>query len=84
MILVINGVFTNDTPLVVLEGLVPPAAAITRVSNSEIDVNLSRVQGIDLSTMNEYLLTVSQAGFADTLLYRFAPVQPGSYNPAPK
>jgi hypothetical protein len=84
MILVIAGVFTSDTPLVVLEGTVPPAVAITRVSSSEIDVNLSRVQGLDLSTLNEYLLTVSQGGFADTMLYRYAPAQPGTFNPAPQ
>ena len=83
LILVINGVFTTDAPLVVLEGNVPPASAITRVSTSEIDVNLSRVPGLDLSTMNEYLLTVSQASFADTMVYRFAPAAPGSFNPAP-
>ena len=84
MILAINGVFTQDTPLVVLEGTVPPASAITRVSSSEIDVDLSQVQGLDLSTLNEYLLTVSQAGFGDTLLYRYAPAQPGTFNLAPQ
>jgi hypothetical protein len=84
VILVINGVFTSDLPLVVLEGTVPPAGAITRVSATEIDVNLSRVQGLDLSTMNEYLLTVSQNGFADTMLYRYAPGQPGTFNLAPQ
>jgi hypothetical protein len=84
MILVINGVFTSDPPLVVLEGTVPPSTAITQVSSTEIDVNLSRVQGLDLTTLNEYLLTVSQGGFADTMLYRYAPSQPGTFNPAPQ
>ena len=84
MILVINGVFTQDTPLVVLEGTVAPSTAITRVSGSEINVNLSRVQGLDLETLNEYLLTVSQAGFADTMVYRYAPAQPGTFNLAPQ
>ena len=84
VILAINGAFTADTPLVVLEGSVPPATAITRVSSSEIDVNLSQVQGLDLTTLNEYLLTVSQAGFADTMLYRYAPGPPGTFNQAPQ
>jgi hypothetical protein len=84
MILVINGVFTTDTPLVVLEGNVPPASAITRVSTSEIDVDLSQVTGLDLTGVNEYLLSVSQAGFADTLLYRYAPAAPNTFNLAPQ
>lgn len=84
VILAINGIFTPDAPLVILEGTVPPAGAVTQVSSTEIDVNLSRVQGLDLSTLNEYLLTVSQAGFADTMLYRYAPGQPGTFNPAPQ
>jgi hypothetical protein len=84
MILVINGVFTTDTPLVVLEGSVPPTSAITRVSTSEIDVNLSQVTGLDLTGLNEYLLTVSQAGFADTMLYRYAPAAPNTFNLAPQ
>ena len=73
MILVINGVFTSDTPLVVLEATIPPPSAITRVSSTEIDVDLSQVSGLDLTTLNEYLLTVGQGGFSDTLLYRYAP-----------
>src|SRR6478672_1460071 len=73
MILVINGVFTSDTPLVVLEGTVAPANTITRVSTSEIDVNLSQVTGLDLTGLNEYLLTVSQAAFGDTVVYRYVP-----------
>ena len=84
MILVINGVFTSDTPLVVLEGSVPPTSAITLVSPSEIDVDLSQVVGLDLTGLNEYLLTVSQAGFADTVVYRYAPAPDGTYNPAPQ
>jgi hypothetical protein len=84
VILVVNGVFTTDTPLVVLEGYVPPATAITRVSTSEIDVNLSQVTGLDLTGLNEYLLTVSQAGFADTILYRYAPAAPNTFNLAPQ
>jgi len=84
VILVINGFFTSDTPLVVLEGSVPPASAITRVSSSEIDVDLSQTKGLDLSSLSEYLLTVSQAGFADTVVYRFAPFADGTYNQAPQ
>jgi hypothetical protein len=84
MILVINGVFTSDTPLVVLEGSVPPTSAITLVSTSEIDVDLSQVTGLDLTSLTEYLLTVSQAGFADTVVYRFVPAADNTYNPAPQ
>lgn len=84
MILVINGVFTTDTPLVVLEGMVPPSSAITRVSGSEIDVNLSQVTGLDLTGLNEYLLTVSQAGFGDTVVYRYAPAADNTFNLAPQ
>lgn len=84
MILVITGVFTSDTPLVVLENAVPPASAITRISASEIDVDLSQVPGLDLTTLNEYLLTVSQAGYADTIVYRYAPAAPNTFNPAPQ
>jgi hypothetical protein len=83
MILVIDGVFTTDAPLVAIEGSVPPASAITRVSTSEIDVNLSQVAGLDLTGLNEYLLTVSQAGFADTVVYRYVPAATGTFNPAP-
>jgi hypothetical protein len=84
MILVINGFFTSDTPLVVLEGSIAPANAITLVSSSEIDVDLSQVSGLDLTGLNEYLLTVSQAGFADTMVYRYAPGVPNSFNQAPQ
>jgi len=84
MILVINGVFTTDAPLVVLEGSVPPASAITRVSGSEIDVNLSQTAGLDLSGLNEYLLTVSQGGFGDTVVYRYVPQAANTFNPAPQ
>jgi hypothetical protein len=84
MILVINGVFTSGAPLVVLEGSVPPARAITLVSGSEIDVDLSQVTGLDLTGLNEYLLTVSQGGFGDTVVYRYAPAAPNTFNLAPQ
>jgi hypothetical protein len=44
----------------------------------------SRVPGLDLASRTEYLLTVSQAGFADTMLYRYAPAQPNTFNLAPQ
>jgi hypothetical protein len=84
VILVINGVFTSDTPQVVIEASIPPASAITLVSPSEIDVDLSQVQGLDLTTLNEYLLTVGQAGYADTMLYRYSPGAPNTFNEAPQ
>jgi hypothetical protein len=84
MILVINGAFTGDTPLVVLENAVAPASGVTLVSPSEIDVDLSQVPNLDLTALTEYLLTVSQAGFGDTIVYRYAPQQPGTFNLAPQ
>ncbi len=89
MILAIKGLFTADTPLVVLGsydyGNFPvPATAITSVTSTEIDVDLSQITGLDLSTLNEYLLTVSQAGFGDTIAYRYVPFAPKTFNLAPQ
>jgi hypothetical protein len=83
MILNIYGVFTGDAPLVVLESFVVPAGAVRVISSGQINVDLSLVRGFDLSHLAEYLLTVSQAGYADTVVYRFVPAQPGTFNPAP-
>ena len=84
-----KGLFTADTPLVVLGsydyGNFPvPATAITSVTSTEIDVDLSQITGLDLSTLNEYLLTVSQAGFGDTIAYRYVPFAPKTFNLAPQ
>jgi hypothetical protein len=79
----ISGAFTSSRAYVVLDDLVAPRAAI-RVSPSEILVNLSAVPGLDLGSMWEYLLTVSQDGWSDTSIFRHVPFKPGSYNPAPK
>ncbi len=72
MILSIRGVFTADAPLVAIEDFIVPAGAI-RVSPSEITVNLSRVPGLDLASMWDGLLTVAQAGWSDTAIYRHIP-----------
>jgi hypothetical protein len=57
---------------VAIEDLIVPAGAI-RVSPSEITVNLSRVPGLDLTSMWDALLTVAQAGWSDTAIYRHIP-----------
>lgn len=89
MMLAIKGLFTSDTPLVVLGSFdlgnfAVPASAVKSVTANEIDVDLSQVPGLDLSSLNEYLLTVSQAGFADTLVYRYVPAAPKTFNLAPQ
>jgi hypothetical protein len=78
----IRGAFTADAPSVVFEDIVAPASAV-RVSASEITVNLSQVPGLDLSSMWDALLTVGQAGWSDTAIFRHTPARPGSYRPAP-
>jgi hypothetical protein len=83
MVLSIRGDFTADAPLVAIEDFIVPRGAV-RVSASEITVNLSRVPGLDLSTMWDALLTVAQAGWSDTVIYRHLPARPGSYRPAPE
>ena len=91
MMLAIKGLFTADTPLIVLgsfdlsTNFVVPASAIKSVTTNEIVVDLSHVPGgLDLSSLYEYELTVSQAGFADTLLYRYVPAAPKTFNLAPQ
>ena len=89
MMLAIKGLFTTETPLIVLGSsdlgnFAVPASAIKSVTASEIGIDLSQVPGLDLSALNEYLLTVSQAGYADTVVYRYVPAQPKTFNPAPQ
>jgi hypothetical protein len=83
----VSGYFTSDTPNVVLSDvsfiyLVPPTA-VTLVSASEVDIDLSQVPGLDLTSLDDLLLSVSQAGFADTMVYRYVPGAPNTFNPAP-
>jgi len=82
VILAIKGTFSGDAPYVALDDVLVPAAAIT-VSTTEIDLNLSKVPGLDLSAFSEYALTVGQAGWSDTLVYRYIPGAPGTFNLAP-
>ncbi len=83
----VSGYFTPDTPNVVLSDVsfiyLVPATAVTMVSSSEIDIDLSQVPGLDLTSLDDLLLSVSQAGFADTIVYRYVPAAPNTYNPAP-
>jgi hypothetical protein len=46
-------------------------------------VDLSRIQGLDLTSSDTLLVTVSQAGFSDTVEYRYLPGAPG-FNLAPQ
>ncbi len=80
--LAIKGTFTGDAPYVALDDILVPAGAIT-LSAAEIDVNLSKVPGLDLTAFSEYALTVGQAGWSDTLVYRYIPSAPGTFNLAP-
>ncbi len=85
--LILNGYFTGDTPLVVLSDVysiyVAPASAISLISSGEIDVDLSQISGLDLTSSDTLFVTVSQAGFSDTVEYRYLPGTPG-FNLAPQ
>jgi hypothetical protein len=81
--LAIKGSFTTDAPFVALDDIIVPSTAIT-VSGKEIDVDLSKVPGLDLTAMGDYALTVGQAGWSDTLVYRYVPGAPGTFTLAPK
>ena len=81
-VLSIRGAFIADAPLVALDDNIVPASAIA-VSARGIDVNLSRVPGLDLATLWEFSLTVGQGGWSDTMLYRYVPAAPGTFNLAP-
>jgi hypothetical protein len=82
MMLAIKGTFASEAPHIALDDFVVPASAIS-VSGREIVVNLSKVPGLDLTTMWDYALTVGQGGWSDTTVYRYTPGAPGSFNPAP-
>jgi hypothetical protein len=82
VVLTIRGAFTADAPYVALDDNIVPAAAIT-ASRSGIDVNLSKVPGLDLTTFWEFALTVGQGGWSDTMVYRYIPAAPGTFNAAP-
>ncbi len=82
MVLSIRGTFTSERPYVLLEDMVVPRAAV-QLSDSEIRVNLSAVPGLDLSVMQELLLTVGQSNWCDTAVFRHLPAAPGTYNAAP-
>jgi len=81
-VLSIRGAFIADAPLVALDDNIVPASAIT-ASSRGIDVNLSRVPGLDLTTFWEFALTVGQGGWSDTMGYRYVPAAPGTFNLAP-
>src|SRR6266849_2271819 len=82
VVLSIRGAFIADAPLVALDDNIVPASAIA-ASSRGIDVNLSRVPGLDLTTLWDFALTVGQGGWSDTMLYRYVPAAPGTFNLAP-
>jgi hypothetical protein len=85
--LVLNGYFTPDSALVVLTDLyniyVVPAGAISIVSGTQINVDLSQVSGLDLTSSDTLFVTVSQDGLSDTVEYRYLPPASG-FNLAPQ
>lgn len=84
VILTISGNFTSDPVEVVLEDLVVPAGAITLSGDgSTITVNLSQVPGSRLDILQDFLLTVGQAGFSDTRTFTHVPFNPANYDPSP-
>ena len=82
VVLSIRGAFIADAPLVALDDNIVPASAIT-ASSRGMDVNLSRVPGLDLTTFWDFALTVGQGGWSDTMGYRYVPAAPGTFNLAP-
>jgi hypothetical protein len=74
VMLTMKGVFTSDPAYVVLEDMVAPRSAI-RVSAGQITVNLSQVPGFDVKSLQDLLLTVGQAGYCDTAVFRYVPLQ---------
>ncbi len=88
LILVLSGYFTTGTPLVVLSDIysiyVVPPAAVTLISSTQIYVDMSKVEGFDLTSSDTVFLTVSQGGISDTIEYRYLPGTPGTFNQAPQ
>jgi hypothetical protein len=82
VVLTIRGAFIADAPYVALDDSIVPASAIT-ASTRGIDLNLSKVPGLDLTTFWEFALTVGQGGWSDTMVYRYVPAAPGTFNQAP-
>jgi hypothetical protein len=87
VILRIPGYYTGDPVLVVLSDLfanyVPPASAVT-VSATEVDVDMSQLQGFDLTSLDGLLVSLSEDGFSDTVAFRYLPPTPGTFNLAPQ
>src|SRR5260370_20889294 len=82
VVLSIRGALIADAPLVALDDNIVPASAIA-ASSRGIDVNLSRVPGLDLTTFWDFALTVGQGVWSDTMVYRYVPSAPGTFNLAP-
>jgi len=82
VVLTIRGAFIADAPYVALDDYIVPASAMT-ASPRGIDVNLSRVPGLDLTTLWEFALTIGQGGWSHTIVYRYVPAAPGTFNLAP-
>ena len=72
VVLAIRGVFTGDPVYVAIEDIVVPRSAI-QVGQGQITVNLGQVEGFDLASLQDLLLTVGQNTFCDTAVYRYVP-----------
>ena len=69
----ISGRFTSDAPVVIVEDMVVPRDAILSTSADLIRVNVDAVPQFPKSDLADYLLTVAQGGWADTLPIRYLP-----------
>lgn len=83
VLVTMDGVFTGDPVKVAFEGLAVPPTAISRGNNNSVIVNASQVPGMKLDLYQDFLLTVSQNGWADTRKFTHVPFQPGTYIPSP-
>jgi hypothetical protein len=87
VILNIPGYYTGDSVQVVLSDLfanyVPPAGAVT-VSASQISIDMSQLQGFDLTSLDNLLVSISEDGYSDTIAFRYLPLAPGTFNQAPQ
>jgi hypothetical protein len=87
VILRLTGYYTGNPVQVVLSDLfsnyVVASGAIT-VSGSEVDIDMSQIQGFDLTSLDSLLVSVNDSGFTDSVAFRYLPPAPGTYNPAPQ
>lgn len=74
-VMLMKGVFFNDSPKIVMEDFVVPSEAVIRFTSSEIAVDLTKVPRLDLGLLQEFLVTIGQSGWCDTIVFRFVPLR---------